>query len=168
MASRCPDIPIYLIVEKPPLLTSPYRHGGRCSASIGLNTSHSLFSNMKIGEVIHGEGDILCNHGKKTMEVKVRSVSDRAIQIGSHYHFFEVNKRLLFDRKKAYGMRLDIASGTAVRFEPGEEKVVRLVDYGGNRRVVGFHGLVNGELTEENLEVALKKGEQKGFNMGGD
>ena len=91
-------------------------------------------------------GDIQANVGRATASVTVRHTGDRPIQIGSHYHFFEVNPALDFDRTAAYGMRLNIPAGTAVRFEPGEEKQVDLVAFGGNRVVYGHRGVVNGSL----------------------
>jgi urease subunit beta len=98
------------------------------------------------GEVITAAGDITLNEGAKTITLKVANTGDRPVQVGSHYHFFETNPSLSFDRDKARGMRLDIASGTAVRFEPGQERDVTLVPLGGNRRVYGFRGDVMGEL----------------------
>ena len=99
------------------------------------------------GEYILAKGDILCNAGRATLRVAVVNKGDRPVQIGSHFHFFEVNKEMVFDRAKAFGMRLNIPSGTAVRFEPGEEKEVELVALGGLRRAVGFNNLVNGPTT---------------------
>src|ERR1700759_335148 len=96
------------------------------------------------GEYILADGDIPCNVGRGTCRVTVVNKGDRPVQIGSHFHFFEVNKEMDFDRAKAFGMRLNIPSGTAVRFEPGEEKEVELVTLGGLRRAVGFNNLVNG------------------------
>jgi urease subunit beta len=93
-------------------------------------------------------GDIQANVGRRTAAVIVRNTGDRPIQVGSHFHFFEVNSALQFERDRAYGMRLNIAAGTAVRFEPGEEKEVRLVEYGGARVVFGHNGLVNGALAK--------------------
>jgi urease beta subunit len=87
--------------------------------------------------------------------VVVRNTGDRPIQVGSHYHFFEVNNALEFDRRAAYGMRLDIAAGTAMRFEPGEEKEVPLVAFGGARSVFGHNGLVNGPLNAKGPEPAV-------------
>ncbi len=101
---------------------------------------------MKPGEYLLEEGDIEANVGRKTAQMLVRNSGDRPVQVGSHYHFYEVNKALMFDREAAYGMRLNIAAGTAVRFEPGEEKEVALVDFGGVRIVLGHNGLVNGPL----------------------
>ena len=91
-------------------------------------------------------GDIRANVGRRTVTVLVRHTGDRPVQVGSHYHFFEVNPALEFDRDAAYGCRLNIPAGTAVRFEPGEEKEVALVEFGGARRVYGHRGQVNGPL----------------------
>jgi urease beta subunit len=96
------------------------------------------------GEYILGKEPILCNAGRGTKRVTVVNKGDRPVQIGSHFHFFEVNREMEFDRSLAMGMRLNIPSGTAVRFEPGEEKEVELVELGGLRRAVGFNNLVNG------------------------
>jgi urease subunit beta len=96
------------------------------------------------GEYILKEGNIDCNVGRKTVTVTVVNKGDRPVQIGSHFHFYEVNKQMEFDREKALGMRLNIAAATAVRFEPGEEKVVELVEFGGDKKIFGFNNLVNG------------------------
>jgi urease subunit beta len=101
---------------------------------------------MKPGEYLLNEGEILANNGRKIATILVKNTGDRPIQVGSHYHFFEVNRGLTFERPAAYGMRLNIAAGTAVRFEPGEEKVVNLVAFGGARVIYGHNGLVNGPL----------------------
>ncbi len=101
---------------------------------------------MHPGEYILSDGDIELNAQRRTARVVVRNTGDRPIQVGSHYHFFEVNRALNFDRKAAYGMRLDIPAGTAIRFEPGDEKEVNLVALAGARRVYGHNGLVNGNL----------------------
>lgn len=101
---------------------------------------------MKIGEIIFADEDIICNEGKESIEIEVINKSDRPIQVGSHYHFFETNKDLEFDRQKAYGKRLDIISGTAVRFEPGIKKRVNLIDISGDRQVWGQNCAVNGKL----------------------
>jgi urease beta subunit len=101
---------------------------------------------MHPGEYILGDGDIELNSGRVTARVLVRNTGDRPVQVGSHYHFFEVNGALEFDRQRARGMRLDIAAGTAIRFEPGEEKEVSLVAYGGRRAVYGHLGKFNGAL----------------------
>jgi urease subunit beta len=102
---------------------------------------------MHPGEYILEDGELELNAGLPTAQVVVRNRGDRPVQVGSHYHFFEVNRALDFDREAAYGMRLDIAAGTAVRFEPGEEKEVPLVAFTGHRTVYGHNGKVNGALT---------------------
>ena len=98
------------------------------------------------GEVFTASGDIELNKGRQTLTLKVANTGDRPIQVGSHYHFFETNPALKFDRKKARGMRLDIAAGTAVRFEPGQTREVQLVALAGKRVVYGFRGEVQGKL----------------------
>ena len=103
---------------------------------------------MHPGEYILGDGDIELNAGRPVARMIVRNTGDRPIQVGSHYHFFEVNRALVFDRALAYGMRLDIPAGTAVRFEPGEEKEAQLVALAGARAVYGHNGLVSGALRE--------------------
>jgi urease subunit beta len=101
---------------------------------------------MTPGEIILGEGDITLNADRRTVTLLVRNTADRPIQVGSHYHFAETNAALGFDRAQARGMRLNIASGSAVRFEPGQERTVELVDYAGGRTVYGFRGLTQGTL----------------------
>ena len=98
------------------------------------------------GEYILGDGDIEANAGRRTVELTVANTGDRPIQVGSHYHFFEVNSSLQFDRSPTRGYRLDIPAGTAVRFEPGQGRSIRLVEYAGLRRVFGFQGKVMGDL----------------------
>lgn len=98
------------------------------------------------GEYIFKDDGIECNEGAENVHVFVVNEGDRPIQVGSHYHFYEVNNALTFDRSKAYGKRLDIPAGAAVRFEPGDEKEVLLVDYAGTREVYGFHNEVEGNL----------------------
>ena len=98
------------------------------------------------GELIPEPGDHVLNPGRRTAVVVVQNTADRPIQVGSHYHFAETNGALGFDREAARGMRLNIASGTAVRFEPGQQRTVELVDYAGGRMVFGFRGLVQGAL----------------------
>ena len=98
------------------------------------------------GELILASGDIVLNEGRATVTLKVANTGDRPIQVGSHYHFFETNAALDFDRGKARGFRLDIAAGTAVRFEPGQTREVQLVRLAGNRAVYGFTGKINGPL----------------------
>jgi urease subunit beta len=98
------------------------------------------------GELLPGDGVHVLNTGRRTMTVVVHNTGDRPIQVGSHYHFAETNAALSFDRAAARGMRLNIASGTAVRFEPGQQRTVELLDYAGARAVYGFRGQVNGPL----------------------
>ena len=98
------------------------------------------------GEVIPAAGEIMLNEGAKTVTLSVANTGDRPVQVGSHYHFAETNSGLDFDRAAAKGMRLDIAAGTAVRFEPGQSRDVTLVPFGGARRVVGFNGDVMGSV----------------------
>ena len=98
------------------------------------------------GELQVAAGDIELNKGRKTVTVEVSNTGDRPVQVGSHYHFFETNDALEFDRQKAYGFRLNIAAGTAVRFEPGQTRTVELVALAGDRKVYGFAGKVMGNL----------------------
>ena len=98
------------------------------------------------GEIITPEGEIELNKGRSTVQLKVANTGDRPIQVGSHFHFYEVNPALNFDRETARGMRLDIPAGTAVRFEPGDEKEVTLVALAGSRQVYGFNAQINGKL----------------------
>ena len=98
------------------------------------------------GEVITADGDITLNDGADTVTLTVANTGDRPVQVGSHYHFFETNEALSFDRDSARGMRLDIAAGTAVRFEPGQSRDVTLVPIGGSRRVFGFQQKIMGDL----------------------
>jgi len=99
------------------------------------------------GEINVAAGEISLNEQRKTNSVRVTNSGDRPIQVGSHYHFFETNEALSFDRTAARGMRLNIAAGTAVRFEPGQSRTVELVDYAGARKVYGFQGKIQGALT---------------------
>ena len=98
------------------------------------------------GEIFVGEGEIELNAGRETVRVQVSNTGDRPIQIGSHFHFYEVNEALEFNRESAKGMRLNIPAGNAVRFEPGDDREVELVAIAGSRQIYGFNGLVNGEL----------------------
>ncbi len=121
---------------------------------------------MKPGEYLLDDaaGPITINVGRESVRVSVSNTGDRPVQVGSHYHFFEVNRALLFDRPAAYGMRLDIPAGTAVRFEPGEEKDVALVAIGGNRLIYGHNALTNGALDDPDLKkAALEQVEAQGF-----
>ncbi len=115
------------------------------------------------GEVIVSKEEIVLNENKKTIVLKVKNIGDRPVQVGSHFHFFEVNKLLQFKREQAYGMRLDIASGTSVRFEPGEEKEITLVELGGNKRVFGLNGLTSGQVNCATLERSMHNAKTKKF-----
>ena len=114
------------------------------------------------GEYFLSKYPVIANVGRKTLKIKVSNTGDRPIQVGSHTHFFEVNKYLAFPREKAYGCHLNIPAGTSVRFEPGDTKEVEITEYGGKRIVYGFNGLVNGKL-DLKKNVALKKAKEKGF-----
>lgn len=116
------------------------------------------------GQVLVEPGEIELNAGKDTAQVMVTNTADRPVQVGSHYHFFEANKALEFNRNLAFGMRLDIPAGTAVRFEPGETRRVQLVEMGGQRRGCGLNGLVEGNLDDPKIkEKALKAAQERGF-----
>ena len=116
------------------------------------------------GEVILGEGDIVAFTGRQTVDLTVENTGDRPIQVWSHCHFFESNRALRFDREKTYGFRLQVPAGTAVRFEPGEEKRVTLVAIGGNRVAYGINGLSHGRLDDPNVkQQALTKAKELGF-----
>ena len=103
------------------------------------------------GEYLLADGDIIANEGRRTVELTVANTADRPIQIGSHFHFFEANRALRFDRAQAFGMRLNIPAGTAVRFEPGDEKRVTLVELAGARRMFGLNALTEGGTREQAL-----------------
>lgn len=118
---------------------------------------------MKVGEVICAEGPIVLNEGRKTKTLTVTNKGDRPVQVGSHFHFFEVNRCLSFEREEAFGYRLDVPSGNSVRFEPGEEKVVQLVELGGTRTLYGLNDLTRAECAERNLEASLEKARRRGF-----
>ena len=101
---------------------------------------------MISGEIITQEGDIKLNAGRECLSIKVANSGDRPIQVGSHYHFYETNRALIFERDRARGMHLDIPAGTSIRFEPGDEKEVNLVPCVGTREIYGFNALVEGKL----------------------
>jgi urease subunit beta len=119
------------------------------------------------GEYILAPDPVIANAGRRTVQVTVENTGDRPIQVGSHYHFFEVNRALRFSRQQAFGMRLNIPAGTAVRFEPGEAKRVTLVELGGNRTVYGMNGLTGGKADASKLSIALGKAKAQGFEQGG-
>jgi urease beta subunit len=116
------------------------------------------------GEVICADGPITLNEGRKTLELSVTNLGDRPVQVGSHFHFFEVNRCLSFDRAAAFGYRLDVPSGNSVRFEPGEEKVVRLVELGGEHVVYGLNDLTRAKAVERNQAASLEKAHRRGFD----
>jgi urease subunit gamma/beta len=115
------------------------------------------------GEIVPAQGEIVLNEGRETVTVVVKNTGDRPVQVGSHYHFFEVNRALMFDRARSFGMRLDIPAGTAVRFEPGEEKEVQLVAFGGQREVHGLNRLTEGPTVDGNRDAALARARERGF-----
>ena len=117
------------------------------------------------------QGPVIANAGRKTQRLVVRNTGDRPIQVGSHYHFFETNRALAFDRAAAYGLRLNIPAGTAVRFEPGEEKEVELTEFGGRRAIQGFNGLLERTVKRRSNATltragdALKRARDEGFQF---
>jgi urease beta subunit len=115
------------------------------------------------GEVLVGEAPIRANVGRRTVMIQVTNTSVWPVHVGSHFHFFEVNRRLRFDRTAAFGMHLDILAGATVRWEPGETREVRLVAFAGRREVHGFNGLVDGPLTDESKAAALARARERGF-----
>jgi urease beta subunit len=117
------------------------------------------------GEYILAAEDIVANAGRETAHLRVVNTGDRPIQVGSHFHLFEANRALAFDRATAFGMRLNIPAGTAVRFEPGDDKVVTVVRFGGRAIVHGFNNLTNGETTEAQRPAALAEARRRGFKM---
>jgi urease subunit beta len=112
------------------------------------------------GELQTAAGDIELNVGRKRCKVSVANIGDRPIQIGSHYHFFEVNEALIFDREATLGYRLNIASGTAVRFEPGQERTIELVEYAGSKEIYGFQGKVMGSIAGHTAKSASTQGQE--------
>ena len=117
-----------------------------------------------VGQITLGKGDIEAFQNRKSNTLKVKNTGDRGIQVGSHFHFFEANRALEFEREKAYGMKLAIPSGTSVRFEPGQEKEVTLVEYGGKKYVHGFNNLVDGSVrTIYRKDMALSKAKKLKF-----
>lgn len=123
----------------------------------------SLTPKFTPGEIIPRGDGVRINEDRETATVSVANTGDRPIQVGSHYHFFEVNRALSFDRGAAFGMHLDVPAGTAVRFEPGDEKVVDLVSIGGNRIVKGLNGLTEGALDKQTKKTALERATSAGF-----
>jgi urease beta subunit len=118
---------------------------------------------MKPGEIIFGDGPIVLNAGRPVVEIEVENTSNHTVWIGSHYPFFEVNRRFVFDRAKAWGMRLDIPAGDCVGWKPGEVKTVRLVPLAGRRVVRGFNGLTDGATTPDRLAGGLRRARDGGY-----
>ena len=119
---------------------------------------------LELGALIVEEGEIELNAGRPKITLRVVNTGDRPVQIGSHYHFFEVNRALDFDRAAAFGLRLDIPAGTAVRFEPGQEREVTLTSFGGRREVSGFHGLADGFVDDPGVRArAIERARALGF-----
>lgn len=115
------------------------------------------------GEYKLAEDAVIANEGRREVEVEVSNTGDRPIQVGSHFHFFEVNRALRFDRAAAYGMRLNIPAGTAVRFEPGDSKMITLVEVGGSATIYGLNGLTGGRADASTKQAALKRAVDQGF-----
>lgn len=123
---------------------------------------------MKPGEYILQKGEIKANDQRKVVRVNVANTGDRPIQVGSHYHFFEANKALDFDRAAAFGMRLNIPASTAVRFEPGEKKAVFLVEFAGNKMIHGFNNLTDGDVSKKDVrDKALENARKEGYKGAG-
>src|SRR5262245_37277982 len=118
---------------------------------------------MKPGEIVLGVGAIILNEGRRTDEIDVENTSDHVIFVSSHFPFFEVNRRLVFDRARAWGMHLDIPAGDAERFQPGETRRVRLVAFGGRRIVRGFNLLTDGAASAERLADGLERARRAGY-----
>ena len=122
---------------------------------------------MKIGEIFYKKGEIEINKGKEAKYITVVNLRDRPVQVGSHYHFFECNFALKFDRESVFGRHLDIPAGTAVRFEPGEETRVGLVEYDGDRKIMGFNeitmGYADDETTRQDAIIRVRKRESEEF-----
>lgn len=119
---------------------------------------------VQAGEVVTPDGDIELNAGRRTLTLKATNSGDRPVQVGSHFHFFEANKALDFDRVASFGMRLDIPSGTAVRFEPGQTLEVNLVEVGGRRNVTGFNSLTEGNVDSDEIkQAAIARARENGF-----
>lgn len=118
---------------------------------------------MTPGEILFGEGPIVLNRDRRTVEIEVENTSDHALFVSSHYPFFEVNRRLVFDRARAWGMRLDLPAGDSERWAPSEKKIVRLVALGGRGVVVGFNRLTEGAASPERLAEGLERARRAGY-----
>jgi urease subunit beta len=124
-------------------------------------------TDMVPGEIRTGEGTVTLNEGRETTTVTVANTGDRPVQVGSHFHFFEANAALAFDRRAAFGFRLNVPAGTAVRFEPGERETVELVAIGGKRVAHGMNGLVNGSV-DGDADAAVERAREAGFRFADD
>jgi len=123
-----------------------------------------VFNSSNVGSILYQKGNIHLHPNLRKVSLKVYHCGDRPIQIGSHFHFFEVNKALKFDREKAFGMHLDVPSGTAIRLEPGEEMLVNLVEFSGNKRLIGFNQLTMGEIEDDMVKArAISLARSKGY-----
>lgn len=128
-----------------------------------------LFNGDEVGSIVYKKGDLTLSPNRKKVKLKVCHCGDRPIQVGSHFHFFEVNKYLKFDREKAFGMHLDIPSGTAIRLEPGDETIVELVEFGGKKNLIGFNKLTMGSIESEEVKVeAIRLAASKGYLFADD
>jgi len=146
--------------KKPAPAKVPAKKGGSLAAAIKAELSRPVIP----GEVMFGAGDIEANTGRTTKDLTVTNMGDRPIQVGSHCHFFEANRALQFDRESAFGFRLCIPAGTAVRFEPGEEKRVTVVALAGRRVAHGINGLTEGSLDDAQVKAkALARAAERGF-----
>src|SRR5438093_1080610 len=144
------------------------RAGSTSRAASRSSAKHLQPADVIPGEVLLGQGDIVAFQGRKTVELTVANTGDRPIQVGSHCHFFEANRALRFDREKAFGFRLQVPAGTAVRFEPGEEKRITLVAFGGSRVAHGINGLTNGQLDDPQVRAAaIRRASEGGFIVKG-
>jgi urease beta subunit len=141
--------------------TAPQKKGTSLASAIKAELSRPIIA----GQILLGSGDIEANVGRPTKELMVANSADRPIQVGSHCHFFEANHALLFDREQAFGFRLNIPAGTAVRFEPGEKKRVTVVALAGNRVSYGINALTNGSLDDPQVKAqALERAAELGFS----
>lgn len=126
--------------------------------------SSKQLQNVTPGEVIFASDPVILNRGRKSISLIARNTGDRPVQVGSHFHFFEVNRALEFDRRKAFGMHLDIQAGTCVRFEPGDEKEISLVEFGGRKKLWGFNDLTRGDVRSKVVrERALRLAKKLGY-----
>lgn len=126
--------------------------------------SSKQLQNVTPGEVIFASDPVILNRGRKSISLIARNTGDRPVQVGSHFHFFEVNRALEFDRRKAFGMHLDIQAGTCVRFEPGDEKEISLVEFGGRKKLWGFNDLTRGDVRSKVVrEKALRLAKKLGY-----